>query len=239
MIKPNKVKPLSKHKDICMKVGIDPSLIHNVIKAYYNKLADGLVIQTIQTVTLLCIAAVGILIILIMLSRMLTLLSWWTMLTIALVVLTLVIFGTIDNTANARIARILKKIQENGEANLKCFALVIKKHYVKGKDTYILEVDYRNKILEIKVEDFVYDLCVSGSKLLLFSYGDDVLFWCPIKFLEEFMQGSEPGTRKIQFSDIKEYYSIVFHRWIKQLREMFKEARDHYSKCIDDLKKRK
>lgn len=239
MLRPNKIKPLSKHKSICIKVGIDPSLIHNVLRAYYNKLVEGLVIQTIQTMTLLCIAAFGILIMLIMLNRVINFVSWWTVLTIALVVLVVIVFGAINNTANARIAKIMQKMQEHGEENLKCFAIVIKRHYILGKDKYILEVEYLDKILKIEVEDFVYELCVSGSKLLLFSYDDNVLFWCPVQFLENFMQGPEPGTRKIHLSDVKEYYIVVFKQWIHQLKDLLQEERKHYSKCIDDLKKKK
>lgn len=239
MLTPNKLKPLSRHKDMCIMVGVDPILIRGVIKSYYNQLVDGLVVQTIQTMTLLAIAAIGIVVLLVLATSIMSFASWWTLLTIAVIALVVLVLGAINSTANERISRILKKIEQHGEENLKCFGIVIKRHYKTNRGRCIVEAVCNNKTIKIEVEDFIFDLCVSGSKLLLFCYGDDVLFCCPLKFFEDFMQGSEPLSRKIRFSDVKEYYVIVITQWFNQLKEMIQEERKHYSKCIDDLKKKK
>ena len=239
MLKAKNIKPLTKHRDLCIRVGLDTTLIKGLIRAYYNNIADGLVIQTIQTMTLLSIATVGIILILILTAQSMSLLHWWTLLTIAITTLVIIVIGALDSTANARITRILEKIEKNGESNLQCFGIPITKRYKPNNNTYVIEAQSKDDTIKISVEDIIYERCITGSKILLFCYGDDVLFVCPVKFLDDFLIGPEPGTRKITVSDVKEYYSIRFSTVWEQLKEMFKDEREHYSKCLDDLKKRK
>lgn len=239
MLTPEKLKPLGKHKNICIPTHIDKIYVRGLIKTYYNQLVDGLVIPTIQACTWIVIASLCVIVLWIVIIRVIPFTSWCVLFILTLAILVSLVCGVYYNTANKRMCHILHSIEQHGEESLECFGLVIKRHYKTDRGRCVLEIPDGDKFIKIEVEDFVFDSCVSGSKLLLFYCSDKLLFCAPLQFFEYFMQGSEPLTRKITYSDVCEYYTITLSQWIAQVKETLQEEGKHYAKCLDDLKKKK
>lgn len=239
MLTPEKIKPLTRNKSICAEVILNETLVQGIIKAYYNKMVEGLVVYTIQTVTLLLLAAICLIVLFIVILCRCSSMLWIVVLGMLVLTHALLTFATVRGTANNRMQRILNTLKEHNNADLKCYAIVIKRHYCTDTDKCIIETVDGDKTIKIVVEDFIFDACVSGSKLLIFCFANKVLLACPLKFFEDFMQGKEPLTWKIHFKDVKEYYSIAFKQWFSQVKEVFEKELEHYRKLLQDLKKQK